>query len=156
MASGFLARGGAWVLAQAVLLGLALVGPALWSWTYFLPLAAHLTLGGVLLAIGLGLAMGGVLALGTSLTPLPHPKDDSQLKTEGVYRLVRHPIYGGLIFLVAGYAFIFPSFPECALAVATLLFFDRKATREERWLRMRYPDYPAYAKRTRKLLPWVF
>lgn len=156
MASGFLARGGAWVLAQAVLLGLALVGPALWSWSYFWPLGLHMALGGVLLAIGLALAMGGVLALGTSLTPLPHPKDDSQLKTDGVYRLVRHPIYSGLIFLVAGYALIFPSLPEGLLALGNLLFFDRKATREEAWLRLRYPDYPAYVTRSHKLIPWVY
>jgi protein-S-isoprenylcysteine O-methyltransferase Ste14 len=35
------------------------------------------------------------------------------------------------------------------------LFADFKATREERWLRERFPDYPDYARRVRKLIPFV-
>ena len=37
-----------------------------------------------------------------------------------------------------------------------MIFFDRKATREEIWLRDRYPTYGDYAKRTRKLIPWLY
>lgn len=87
---------------------------------------------------------------------MPHPRDNSELRTNGVYRFVRHPIYGGLILCAAGYAMLFPSALEIALVLCAILFFDRKATREEGWLRDRYSTYEEYAKDTRKLFPWLY
>jgi len=42
--------------------------------------------------------------LGQNLTPLPHPRDDGQLVQTGIYSLVRHPLYSGVIFLAFTYA----------------------------------------------------
>ncbi len=48
----------------------------------------------------------GLLDLGRSLTPLPHPRDDARLVVSGVYGLVRHPIYGGIIVTSFGWALV--------------------------------------------------
>ena len=42
------------------------------------------------------------------------------------------------------------------LPVLLFIFFDLKSRREEQWLREAYPDYPAYQKRVKKLIPWVY
>jgi protein-S-isoprenylcysteine O-methyltransferase Ste14 len=98
----------------------------------------------------------GARSLGSNLTPFPHPRDDVSLQTVGVFHLVRHPIYGGLILLIAGYCLALPSMPEIAFAVCTVIFFDRKAAREERWLRERFPAYGEYSTRTKRFVPWVY
>jgi protein-S-isoprenylcysteine O-methyltransferase Ste14 len=42
-----------------------------------------------------------------------------------------------------------------AVAVVLLGFFELKSRREETWLEERFPDYPAYRARTRRLIPWI-
>jgi protein-S-isoprenylcysteine O-methyltransferase Ste14 len=42
--------------------------------------------------------------LGQNLTPLPHPRDEGQLVKTGIYGLVRHPMYSGVIYLALAYA----------------------------------------------------
>jgi protein-S-isoprenylcysteine O-methyltransferase Ste14 len=36
------------------------------------------------------------------------------------------------------------------------LFLDLKSRREERWLCAKFPDYPAYQRRVRRLIPFVY
>ncbi len=152
----FLDRGGLWVVAQGLLLVLVATSPfwmpAALSWTG----SAHQIVGAFLLALGAALLGAGVLKLGSSLTALPHPRDHASLRTDGIYQFVRHPIYGGLILLVAGYCFALPSALELLFAVGTFFFFDQKSRVEERWLAGRYPNYPEYAKQTRKFFPGIY
>jgi protein-S-isoprenylcysteine O-methyltransferase Ste14 len=37
-----------------------------------------------------------------------------------------------------------------------LVFFDRKATREEIWLSEKFPGYAPYRSRVKKLIPWIY
>lgn len=75
----------------------------------------------------------------------------------GPYRLVRHPIYLGLI--VAAFATAIEKGNSCSLlgaAIMTLAFYT-KARREERFLRAELGEnaYAAYARKTAMLLPFV-
>jgi protein-S-isoprenylcysteine O-methyltransferase Ste14 len=75
----------------------------------------------------------------------------------GPYRLVRHPIYSGLIF--AGLATAIQKGTSVALigvAIVTLAFYI-KARREERFLRAELGEnaYDAYAGKTAMLVPFV-
>ena len=58
--------------------------------------------GTVLLAIGLAALIAGFMALGKSLTANPVPNQDGVLVTKGIYRIVRHPIYVGLLGITLG------------------------------------------------------
>ncbi len=105
---------------------------------------------------GLLLLVLGAYALGRSFTPFPRPHRTAQLRQGGIYRLVRHPVYGGVLVLALGW-----SLAEAPLGlVPTLLLaglFDLKATREEAWLVERYPEYAEYRGRTpRRLVPFVY
>ncbi len=105
-----------------------------------------------------GLALGGlgVLALSSNLTPLPYPVDHNRLVRHGVYAIVRHPLYSSQLFAALGWVAFTLSLPHLALLVLGLLFFDHKASREERWLTERHPEYAEYAQGVRKLVPWLY
>ena len=152
-------RGGGWVAAQVVLLAAiilsALVGSG-WS-SSLAPLAS--AIGGVLVAVGVGMlvAGGGALARVSAVTPFPAPRTGSGLQTSGIYRLVRHPMYGGGILIALGWSTIFASVPGLVLTAALAVFADLKARREELWLEHAFAGYAEYRKRTRrKLLPFVW
>lgn len=105
-----------------------------------------------------GLALAGVSAqqLGGNLTAFPKPKDDGTLVTNGVYALVRHPIYSGVLLAALGLALVRGSTPSLLLAIGLAIFFDMKSRREEQWLARKFPEYAAYQARVKKLVPWVY
>ena len=102
------------------------------------------------------LLLSGSLELGSNLTPLPHPKHDGELVTSGVYGMVRHPIYSGVIFLAIAYSFWLLSFVHAIGAIILLLFFDIKARKEESWLSSKFSDYDQYRSQVKKLIPWIY
>jgi protein-S-isoprenylcysteine O-methyltransferase Ste14 len=108
------------------------------------------------MAVGALLGARGIIDLRHALTALPHPRDGAELVEHGSYRLVRHPIYGGIVIGSAGYGLLTASPLVIAGAVALLGFFRLKSAREEAWLEARYPGYEAYRARTRRMLPWVY
>src|SRR6188472_459490 len=98
-------RGEGWVLMQGVLF--VLVGAAGWSlgpdWSGP-PRLVGVAVGIALIAGGLALAGRGVVDLGSAMTPVPKPREDARLVDTGVYRVVRHPIYGGVMLVASGWA----------------------------------------------------
>ena len=141
-----------WLLAQLVLL---VVFTGLPAWPSAGPLLARV-LGIAVIVAGVVLAWIAIRSMGRSLTPLPHPRDESQLVTTGVYAHVRHPIYGSVILMTLGTSLALWSLTHLAGTLLLLLFFDAKARREEAWLRQRFPDYAGYAARVAKLLPGIY
>lgn len=152
-------RGEGWVAIQGVIFAaIALAGiglPGVWPE----PGATVGVLAGSLLGICGGvLAITGLIGLGRgdALTAVPHPRDGARLVETGAYRLVRHPIYGGLVLGAAGWALVRASVSALVLAGALLIFFDLKRRREEAWLLARFSDYDAYRARTKHLIPWIY
>jgi len=130
-------RGEYWVVAQALLvLGFVLLPiyrlPGLrlpiWVGLYaVLPIATILGLSALLFFFK------GFWDLGHSLTPLPYPRKDGELVQTGVYSVVRHPIYSGLILGSLGWALYQLSVTHLVGAIALFIFFNAKASREEIW-----------------------
>jgi protein-S-isoprenylcysteine O-methyltransferase Ste14 len=117
---------------------------------------AGLGRGGSSLLAGAWLFATAVLRLGSNLAAVPFPKDGSSLVETGPYRLVRHPIYCGIVSMAFGWAFLVHGWLTFLYALAMLAFFDIKSRREEQWLVERYPDYAAYRKRVHKLIPFIY
>jgi protein-S-isoprenylcysteine O-methyltransferase Ste14 len=149
-------RGEGWVVLQFVLVAVAAwagtLGPA-WDGTARLVSTAA---GAVLLGAGGLLAIRGLYDLRQALTPLPHPREGAELVEHGSYRLVRHPIYGGIVIGAVGYGLVTASPAALVASIVLLGFFDLKARREEAWLMGHYPGYGQYRERTRRLVPWVY
>ena len=110
----------------------------------------------VCLVLALVIGGLGVLKLGANLTPLPYPLDHNRLVTQGIYALIRHPLYSCQLFAALGWVVYSLSLSHLLLLVVAFLFFDYKATQEEAWLTERHPEYADYARGTRKLIPWVY
>lgn len=123
------------------------------------PRAAPTWLSGLALALlGLGAAfgLGGVWALGRHRTIFPQPKAHARLITHGVYGWVRHPLYTSLILIALGWSALWRSWLGLVLATALSSFLHRKARREEQWLRAKFPNYEAYARRVKRLIPGLY
>ncbi|MCI0395614.1 MAG: isoprenylcysteine carboxylmethyltransferase family protein [Chloroflexi bacterium] len=152
-------RGEWYVVVQFLLFAVVLLGPkelpGLPRWAEpwkTVGLLVGLALG----AAGGALGLAGIVSLGKNLTAVPHPKEDATLVQSGAYRLVRHPIYSGLILASLGWAFVNASTVAFLYALVLFVFFDVKSRREEKWLRQKFAGYAAYQQKVRKLIPFVY
>ena len=113
-------------------------------------------LGLLIAGAGALLVVLGVLSLGRSFTPLPRPRARTRLRQGGIFRLVRHPVYGGVIVIGLGWSLADAPLGLVPTALLALLF-DLKARREETWLIERFPEYTAYRAHTpRRFVPWLY
>jgi protein-S-isoprenylcysteine O-methyltransferase Ste14 len=108
--------------------------------------------------VGATLIGSGISALRQvrAMTVLPHPRADAQLVESGAFRLVRHPIYGGLVLGAVGLAVITPWWGTFAAVGLLAVVLDLKRRREELWLTDRYPGYGTYRARTKALIPFIY
>lgn len=120
------------------------------------PTSALRGAGAVLLGAGSVLAGWSALRLGRNLTPLPVPREDGHLVQTGLYALARHPLYGGLLLASLGWATRRGHASALGLSVLLALLFEKKSRYEETRLAERFPEYPAYRRRVRKFIPWVY
>jgi protein-S-isoprenylcysteine O-methyltransferase Ste14 len=81
---------------------------------------------------------------------------DGGLVTTGPYRYWRHPIYASIIYFVWAGQFPSPSVPSVAAAAIATAALVARMLLEEHFLRAAYPGYPAYCKRARRLIPFLF
>ena len=149
-------RGEGWVVIQVVLFGvLALAGTAGPAWGD--PwLAVGRVAGALLIGAGILVAGLGFVGLRENLTAVPRPVEGGRLVDTGVYGLVRHPIYTGIILAAVGWGLVTASPPALVVALGLGVFFDLKSRREEAWLLAAYPAYADYRRRVRKLVPLVY
>jgi protein-S-isoprenylcysteine O-methyltransferase Ste14 len=83
-------------------------------------------------------------------------KEAPELVTSGPYRLVRHPIYTGILVAGAGTAMALSWQWLIAVALAGV-YFVYSAIVEERYLAEQFPDtYPTYRRSTKMLVPFIF
>jgi protein-S-isoprenylcysteine O-methyltransferase Ste14 len=112
--------------------------------------------GAFLLLTAVVCGIAGTVALGHNLTPFPQPSSSTRLVQNGIYGLMRHPLYTAVICGSIGWAFVWQSGPALMAALVLAPFFDAKARREEQWLRERFSEYARYEERVRRFLPWVY
>jgi protein-S-isoprenylcysteine O-methyltransferase Ste14 len=104
-------------------------------------------LGAGVLLVGALLMAWGARSLGSALTPGTEPIPRAQLVTTGAFAHFRHPIYSGLVILVAGYTLLWSNWTlALLLSLLTRGYLQAKSRVEERWLVQRFPDYRAYMK----------
>jgi len=112
--------------------------------------------GGTLMIAGAALGVAAVYQQGAWLSVLPHPVAGGAVLERGAYRLVRHPMYAGLVLVALGWALIVRGGLTLGYALLLLLLLDTKARREERWLVLEHPGYAQYRRRVRRLVPFVY
>ena len=96
------------------------------------------------------------LRLAHQLTPFPKPVEEGSVKRSGAYRLVRHPMYGGVLLMALGWSL---ASSPLALAPWTVAagFLDAKRRYEEAWLLEEHPEYEEYRASVRhSFVPFVW
>jgi protein-S-isoprenylcysteine O-methyltransferase Ste14 len=116
-------------------------------------LAGPLAVAASLELIGLSLVATAFLSLNRSFGLAP---ENRGIKTGGVYRFVRHPMYLGYILAEAGYVFENASTFNLFILMISFLFLLLRLRAEEQLLQQDRA-YRSYARKTKwKLLPLVF
>jgi protein-S-isoprenylcysteine O-methyltransferase Ste14 len=145
-------RAKGWILVgiQGILLAFLLLAPPGHAWrvpTLLRAVGQVLRWGGLV-----GIAIGA-LRLGLAASVHPEPSQRSVLRTTGPYRLVRHPIYSGVLVFAVGIAAASGSLADIAALVALAALASFKARFEEALLAERFPGYRAYAEVTPRFVP---
>ena len=114
-------------------------------------------LGAAILVGGLLFAIWAREHLGRNWSRSVTIKEGHELITTGPYRVVRHPIYTGIL---AGFLGTAIAISEVRGFIAfALVFFALwlKLSREEQWMRSQFGEaYAAYAQKTAALVPYLF
>ncbi|QTE30161.1 methyltransferase family protein [Pengzhenrongella sicca] len=133
------------VVGQFALLALLVALRGRSDWPVPAALAAACTVGAI---VGVVVMVIAAASLGRGLTAVPLPNARAELRTGGLYRFSRHPIYGGLLLTAA--CLTVASGSALRLLVLGLLatLLTVKARWEEARLARRFPGYAEYAART--------
>jgi len=114
-------------------------------------------LGVVLFAVGGALRLWPVVVLGPRFSGLVAIQQGHTLMTSGVYGVIRHPSYLGLLVNSLGWALAFRSGVGVLLTALTLGPLLARIHAEERLLRTQFgTEYDAYRARTARLIPGIY
>jgi protein-S-isoprenylcysteine O-methyltransferase Ste14 len=113
--------------------------------------------GFLLYSIGGVLRLAPVFVLGRRFSGLVAIQPEHRLATDGLYSVIRHPSYLGLLVSVFGWACAFRSGVGVAIAVLMLIVMLARIDAEERLLSETFGrEYDAYRARTWRLVPYIY
>jgi protein-S-isoprenylcysteine O-methyltransferase Ste14 len=113
--------------------------------------------GVVLFALGGALRLWPVVVLGNRFSGLVAIQKGHELVTDGIYRIIRHPSYLGLLVNSLGWGLAFRSGIGVLLTACLLVPVGARIRAEERLLASEFgADYQAYRARTARLIPGVY
>lgn len=140
------------VIQMSILLAILLSTPFL-----RIKLFVMLIIGMILLVIGFVIVITSGVQLGISLTPVVAPKKNAKLVTAGIYSIVRHPMYLGVITLAIGWSLFWGSILSLLFSLILIVFLHFKIKEEEILLSKKYPEYNNYKSRVnKKIIPFIY
>ena len=113
--------------------------------------------GVALFAVGCGLRLWPVFVLGRRFSGLVAIQSGHTLVTTGIYSIIRHPSYLGMMLMVLGWALVFRSVAGLVLLASMLPPLVGRIRAEERLLESAFGDeYRGYVRHTSRLVPGVY
>jgi protein-S-isoprenylcysteine O-methyltransferase Ste14 len=114
------------------------------------------SIGVLVCVVGVAFAIWARLHLGGNWGTPMSVKEKPDLVTTGPYRFVRHPIYTGIAVAMLG-SIITVGFMWLVWFFLFSISFIYSAKKEEKFMLAQFPkEYPAYMKRTKMLIPFIF
>lgn len=104
----------------------------------------------VMVIAGAGLSTWCLHQLGRSFSIMATSRE---LKTKGSYSVVRHPLYGAEVLMIAGVVLSHGSVLAFVIGALWLVLQIRRAQYEELVLRATFPEYASYARQVPMLIP---
>jgi len=116
------------------------------AWPAAAPLAA------AAVVVGLGAVSAGISHLGESIR-VGLPREETALRTAGLYRFSRNPIYAGLFLSMVGSCVLVPHIGNLASSAVAIVLHHRIVLAEERFLMERFgQSWVDYRSRVRRYL----
>jgi protein-S-isoprenylcysteine O-methyltransferase Ste14 len=149
-----------WVIAAFAVIGLLFAYLPAWTdrrglWT--IDGDAVRWIGVILFAAGGALRIWPVHVLGNRFSGLVAIQPGHTLLTTGIYAVIRHPSYLGLLVNAFGWGLAFRSWAGVLLAALLVPLLLARIRSEEALLRAQFgAEYDAYYARTSRLIPGVF
>jgi protein-S-isoprenylcysteine O-methyltransferase Ste14 len=149
-------------------LGLLLLGIALifnlyhwfdggWLATRIIPRETPYVLGGAVMTIaGLLFSIRARLVLGSNWSGAVTIKENHELVRRGPYRIVRHPIYTGILLGLLGTAFVYGAVRGFVGVFACGFAYWLKLQTEEQFMVQQFGEqYVQYRRQVRALIPYI-
>lgn len=106
--------------------------------------------------VGAIIACSSRYTLGKKWSLSVQRKESHQLIQNGIYRIIRHPIYTGLLFLFIGNAIIVGDYRGLIAVAIVFVSLWLKLRKEERLMTETFgAKYTAYKNRTKALIPYL-
>ncbi len=149
-----------WVLVPFLVIGL-LTGwlPAYTDRVDFGTIDGDVTryIGLALFVVGIVLRILPVFVLGRRFSGFVAIQEGHQLETHGVYGVIRHPSYLGLLLGLFGWSLVFRSIPGLVLSLLLVPPLIARISSEEALLASEFgQQYEEYRRRTWRLVPFVY
>ena len=106
-----------------------------------------------MIGIGLVFLFAGFRGLGKSLTANPVPNEDGVLVTKGIYGVVRHPIYLGLLIITLGLVVSSGVWAQIFVWISLAILLTYKLRWEEVLLSKKYKGYADYMTKVPAIIP---
>jgi protein-S-isoprenylcysteine O-methyltransferase Ste14 len=151
---------GSWLIAVWMVVGFVTI--------FFLPFADRRALfvigadkwryvGFALFLAGATVRLVAARTLGRQFSGLVTVQDNHRLVQAGIYGVIRHPMYLGLLMSIPGFALIFRSWSALPLFLVCVAFVFLRMQQEERLLCRHFgEDFDAYRERTYRLIPFLY
>jgi protein-S-isoprenylcysteine O-methyltransferase Ste14 len=153
-------RANRWVIAAFAVIGLLFAYLPAWTdrneiWT--IDGDAVRWLGVILFSVGGALRIWPVYVLGNRFSGLVAIQPGHTLLTTGIYGVIRHPSYLGLLVNAFGWGLAFRSWAGVLLAALLVPLLLARIRSEEALLRAQFgAEHDAYCARTSRLIPGVY
>ncbi len=120
------------------------------------PLAALRVAAAILCICGVGFCFWARAILGRNWSGSVTLKENHELIVRGPYRLVRHPIYTGLLAMVVATAIQQGHIGGIIGLILISVSLWIKSSHEEEVMRKQFPNqYPAYRERVKRIIPFI-
>lgn len=127
-----------------------------WRFWFFDPFAWNQIVSWILLVGSIPLAVGGFRLLRIVGKPEGQFENTTKLVTVGLYRYIRHPLYGSLILVGLGASFKQISPLGIVLALVNLGAMIATAKTEEKEMVQRFgSEYEEFMRQTKMFIPYV-
>ena len=111
---------------------------------------------GILCIAGLAFCVWARATLGRNWSGTITLKEGHELIERGPYRLVRHPIYTGLLAMFLATAITFGHLGGLVAVILAFASFWIKLSEEEKLMRQQIPEqYQSYEQRVKRIIPFV-
>lgn len=133
-----------WIVGVAGTFAPLLLRPAPWG---IAPFGRYAIVAGVMIQVA------GLISLNRSLAVVPAKRE---IKTKGLYRYVRHPLYASYFLTLSGYVLMNTTLQNLAIYAVTMVLLLIRVFREEKHLELD-SSYRDYMHRVNyRVIPFVF